>query len=104
MVAYDSRRTPDARRALPPEAIAELRSAIAAELSAADPPTERLRDVVRRAAATARERQARPEDLLAVLRLVEREIAEGHPDVAAGARASLGSRIALAMLRAYFEG
>lgn len=103
MVAYDSRRTPDAQRALPPEAIAELRMAIEAELSAAEPPTEHLRAVVRRAAAMARERGARPEDLIAVLRLVEREIVDGHPDAPVGARESLGARIALVMLRAYFE-
>lgn len=103
MVAYDSRRTPDAQRALPPEAITELRMAIEAELSASEPPTERLRDVVRRAAATARERGARPEDLIAVLRLVERDIVEAHPDAPLAARDSLGARIALAMLRAYFD-
>lgn len=100
MVAYDSRRTPDAQRALPPEAIAELRTAIEAELSADRSPTDRLREVVRRAAATARERDARPEDLVAVLRLVEEEIVAARPESASD---SLGARIALAMLRAYFE-
>lgn len=103
MVAYDSRRTPDAQRALPPEAIAELKAAIEAELSVAEPPTDRLRDVVHRAAGIARERGARPEDLVAVLRLIEREIAGDHPALPASTRESLGSRIALAMLRAYFD-
>ena len=103
MVAYDSRRTPDAQRALPPEAIAELRAAIEAELSAAEPPTDRLREVVHRAASAARERGARPEDLIAVLRMVEREISEARPEAPAAARESLASRIALAMLRAYFD-
>ena len=103
MVAYDSRRTPDPSQLLLPQTATALRDALALQKQAGQLPLPELRDAIRVAAQEARERDLRPENVLAQLNsLLLDAAAESTPQ---GPATNRGVRewLVMACLRAYWD-
>jgi hypothetical protein len=103
MVAYDSRRTPDPAQQLLPRTADALREALALQSRAGQDPLPELRAAVRLAAQDARDRQLRPENVLAQLNAI---LADAAIDVTPqGPTPNRGLRqwLITACLRAYWD-
>ena len=106
MVPQGSRQPPDGASALSPETLQALRTVIADRWRAASDAESQLGTVLARAAAEARERGIRPEELLITLRHIEEEVMARPGDLRGtdpDARRRFREWMVTSCLRAYYR-